>query len=338
MINKKIRFIQFYTILFLGLFSLNSCHQNPFDIDVESVDIELIRFDNELLTTSLDSLDDKVIDWDKKYPIFFTMYTRGVLQIGGVGDRAFVPYLKKFVSNNITQETYKDILEKYASFDKEKKDITKAFSYYHHYFPKKEIPRVYTVISGFNQSIVIDSMVLAIALDKYLGEKDVFYERLAIPIYLRKKFNRELIPVDCMRAIAWGEFPFVGEDNMANNMIYEGKIQYFLEATLPFVDDTLKMGYTEKQMKWCYINEKKLWTAIVEDEMLYQTKPIQIKNMIKEAPFSQPFGNHSPPKLGVWIGWQIVRSYMKNNPQITLKELMENNDYTAILNSSSYRP
>ena len=338
MINKKIRFIQFYTFLILSLLSLSSCHQNPFDIDVEELEIDVIRFDKELVTTSPDSLDEKVMIWDKKYPIFFTMYTRGVLQVGGVGDRGFVPFLTKFVTNNITQETYKDILKKYASFNDDKKKIEKAFSYYHHYFPKREIPKVFTVISGFNQSIAMDSMVLAIALDKYLGEKDNFYERLAIPMYLRKKFRRELIPVDCMRAIAWGEFPFVGEDNMANNMIYEGKVQYFLEAVLPFVDDSLKMGYTEKQMKWSYKNEKNIWTAIIEGEMLYQTKPIQIKNMTKEAPFSQPFGNHSPPKLGVWIGWQIVRSYMENNPQVTLKELMENDDYTAILNSSSYQP
>jgi len=340
MINKKIRFIQFFSFLFLGFFLLSSCHQNPFDIDIdkETVEMTLVRFDKELLETPVDSLENKVLDWDKRFPIFFAMYTRGVLQIGGVGDKAFVPFLIKFSNNNITQETYKDIRLKYASFDNEKKKIEKAFSYYHYYFPQKEIPRIFTIISGFNQSIAIDSMVMAIALDKYLGANDEFYERLAIPIYLRAKFRREFIPVDCMRAISWGEFPFVGEDNMANNMIYEGKIQYFLEAMLPFLDDTLKMGYTNKQMDWCYKNEKNLWTAVIEGEMLYQTKPIQIKNMIKEAPFSQPFGNHSPPKLGVWIGWQIVRSYMKNNPEISLKELMENNDYTAILNSSSYQP
>ena len=46
----------------------------------------------------------------------------------------------------------------------------------------------------------------------------------------------------------------------------------------------------------------------------------------------------SAPKLGVWMGWQIVRKYMKEHPDVTLQQLMADNDAQKILNQSKYKP
>jgi hypothetical protein len=42
--------------------------------------------------------------------------------------------------------------------------------------------------------------------------------------------------------------------------------------------------------------------------------------------------------LGVWMGWKIVKSYMQNNKNIELSELMSNENYQQILEQSNYRP
>jgi hypothetical protein len=63
-----------------------------------------------------------------------------------------------------------------------------------------------------------------------------------------------------------------------------------------------------------------------------------IKRFIEEAPFTGPFGKNSPGRLGQWMGWQIVRSYMDKNSEITIPELMNNYNYQQILLNSGYNP
>ena len=46
--------------------------------------------------------------------------------------------------------------------------------------------------------------------------------------------------------------------------------------------------------------------------------------------------NDSPGRIGVWIGWQIIKSYMKNN-DVTLQKLMDTSP-EIIYNKSKYKP
>ena len=98
------------------------------------------------------------------------------------------------------------------------------------------------------------------------------------------------------------------------------------------------MSYTEQNIKWLDNNEENIWNAVIQEEMLYQSDHMKIKNMIDNAPFTQAFGNDSPSKVGIWLGWRIVKSYMKENPEVTIQELMLNKDYIGILNESNYKP
>ncbi|RYD80660.1 MAG: gliding motility lipoprotein GldB, partial [Sphingobacteriales bacterium] len=66
----------------------------------------------------------------------------------------------------------------------------------------------------------------------------------------------------------------------------------------------------------------------------------KIQVYLSDGPFTPGLGENreSAPKLGVWTGWQIVRKYMKENPKITLQDLMADNDAQRILNLSKYKP
>jgi uncharacterized protein YjaZ len=58
------------------------------------------------------------------------------------------------------------------------------------------------------------------------------------------------------------------------------------------------------------------------------------------APFSKFYleiDNESPGRVGQWIGWQIVRSFMENNPQVTVQELLLM-DAKQIFEKSKYKP
>jgi hypothetical protein len=46
--------------------------------------------------------------------------------------------------------------------------------------------------------------------------------------------------------------------------------------------------------------------------------------------------NLSPGKVGVWVGWQIVSSYMKHN-NVSLQELLKINELD-LFQKSKYKP
>jgi hypothetical protein len=46
----------------------------------------------------------------------------------------------------------------------------------------------------------------------------------------------------------------------------------------------------------------------------------------------------SPGRTANWIGWQIVKSYMRRNPANTLDDLILEKDAQAILDASKYKP
>jgi uncharacterized protein YjaZ len=73
--------------------------------------------------------------------------------------------------------------------------------------------------------------------------------------------------------------------------------------------------------------------------MLYDTDATLARRFIYPAPFSKfylEFDNETPGRVGAWIGWQIVRSYMKNNT-VPLQQLLAM-DARELFELSRYKP
>ena len=328
-----------FSFLLIVVGFLNSCTENHFDVDaVTQIEINAYRFDQDLMRIDTANMEQDIDELYQKYSHFFSAYSYGVLGIGGREMEDFSTNLKRFVSNSITKEVYQEIQQQFKDNSDIKQEIEKALSYYHYYFPEEDMPNLYFMQSGFNQKIIVDSLVIGVALDMCLGADSKYYQQLALPDFLRNKMTKESIALDAMRGMAWSNYTFEGEANLASNMIYEGKIQYLLDALFPFKSDAEKLSYSKGDLTWVDEHESEIWDAIIQDEMLYQTDHMQIKNMINNAPFTQAFGNSSPERIGVWLGWRIVTSYMDEHPEVSLQELIANKDYTAILNESNYKP
>ena len=59
--------------------------------------------------------------------------------------------------------------------------------------------------------------------------------------------------------------------------------------------------------------------------MLYSTDASLPGRFISDAPFSKFYlelDNESPGRLGQYIGWQIVKSYMNNN-DVQMKDMLQ---------------
>lgn len=323
------------------LFVMAGCNRSRLDVDVSDVNagLKIQRLDRDLFSFPADSLEFYLPQIEKQYGEFLDIYTNRIINIGNPASASYYSYFKLFLTDFIITTVVKDVQKTFPDIGPLQARLENAFRHYRYYFPEKPVPVIVTYISGFNQSVVTSDTLLGIGLDKYLGEKSPYYERLQISKYLRKEMNPIRIPVDAVRAWVNMEFPFNDSiNNLIANMIYEGKVQYFIDAMMPSEPDTLKLGYSKKQLLWCEKFEQDMWKYMIDKKLLFENNRLEINRYIGPAPFTTSFGNESPPKTGVFIGWRIVTSYMRNHPEITLQQLMNENNEMSILNLARYKP
>ena len=122
-------------------------------------------------------------------------------------------------------------------------------------------------------------------------------------------------------------------------MILFGKILYFKDGTLPNYPDNLKIGYSLDKMKWANTNQYNVWIYFIENDILFSPESSLDNRFINNAPFSIFYSNNdseTSEMIGKFIGWQIVRSYAKNN-NVSLTELL-NMSPVKIYNNSKFKP
>jgi len=337
---SKISYQLFLFLFFVSAFL--SCNRNPLKVNVSDIknNIEIVRFDKELFALPLTDTLNEISELSNSYPDFFDLFTYRIIRIGGMGEEEFPGLLSQFVSDTMILGVKEMVDEEFSDFHKIEKQLNQAFKYFQFHFPENELPTLYVYISGFNQSVVTAENLIGISLDKYLGRDCQYYQQLSTaPQYKVLNMHKEKIPSDV--AYAWGmtEYSESGKiTNLMHNMIHQGKLMYFVDALLPAMHDSLKMGYTADQLQFCTNNEAQMWSYLVEKKLLFSNQRMDIVRYINDSPTTSGFPLESPGRTGIWIGWQIVRQYMKKNPEITLNQLMTNTDYQQILNNSEYFP
>lgn len=330
------------TFIITSLIIFTSCKHNRLKVDISEIknNIEVVHFGDELFTADTTDLKTSITDLNNKYPDFFNLFTYRIIRIGGISDDNFFDLFHQFLSDTMILNVNKMVQEEFVDFNKTEKKLNKEFKYYQYHFPDKTLPTIYVYTSGFNQSVVTAQNIIGISLDKYLGRDCQYYKMLkSTPEYKVLNMHKEKIPSDV--AYAWGASEFELSNNgttLLDNMIYQGKLMYFVDALLPDEEDSLKIGYTSAQIKWCRNNEAQMWSQLIERKMLFSNKRMDIIRYINPAPSTNGFPQESPGRTGIWLGWQIVRKYMDKFPDTTLGELMKNNDYQKILNDSEYFP
>ena len=337
--GKKKKIIIKILICFLILFS--ACQKNPYKVDIseEDLQIHIKRFEVDLFSMDLDSVEASIPGFYDKYGDFFDLFNYRIINIGGAGQRTYPEYLKIFLTDYLNYEVYKKTMEIYPDVDDLEEELTIAFRHYHHYFPENQIPDILTFISRFNQSVVIAEGIIGIGLDKYLGSNEDYYKKLGLSQYMIHNMHRDKIPSDCMMALALSDYEYNDSvDNLISDMIYNGQIMFYVKSMLPHQPDSLIMGFSDEEMNFCLNNEAGMWEYLVENKLLFETDRMTIRKFTGVGPFTKDFTSESPARAAVWIGWRIVEAYSRKNPHIGLKEIMNEKDYQKILTISEYNP
>ncbi|MFZ5429988.1 MAG: DUF2268 domain-containing putative Zn-dependent protease [Bacteroidota bacterium] len=332
-----------YKIIWLVLISaiLLSCSRNPLKIDISGIqeEVRIIRFEQELIKWGTHPGWEELTALRDEHPDFTDLFTDLIIRIGMLDNEEAVNGIHAFLTDTMIQSVYRLTEEQFEDFRKIEDDLVKAFKHYLYYYPERPLPDIYTCISGFNESAFVAEGFIGISLDKYLGSQTAYYTMLGIPRYKQRKMVPEMITADVVYVWAMGEFnPGNKTVTVLDHIIHEGKLLYFMEAMMPEAPDSIITGFTAAQVEWCRNNEPQMWTFLIEKELLYSTKQMDIVRYINDGPQTSGFPQESPGRTGAWIGWQIIRKYMKRNPEVTLNQLMENTNYQEILNSSAYLP
>jgi hypothetical protein len=263
--------------------------------------------------------------------------------IGDNPDTLKVIQIRDFISDPFNRALYEKSREMYPDPGFLEDGLTQAFENIKTVYPEFKVPHVYTYISGLLyelpiQYIDIDT-VIVIGIDMFLGWNFEVYRAAALPVYLTRRMEPQNIIPECSRQIAFSMLPQdLQPKTLLDQMILHGKVLYAMDLFLPETTDSLKIGYTKNQMEWCHENEAALWRLLIDQELLFRSDAALGTRFIQDGPFTTGLPPGSPAMLGRWMGWQIVRSYMKKNPGITLKQLFEQSDSQGILSESGYKP
>lgn len=310
-----------FLLLLLVVFSCKK--ENKLEVDVSdiNVDLKLARFDIDFYNTTPETLSKT----KEIYPMFFPHDIDSV-------------WINK-IQNKDEQELYAETQKVYTDLFFLEKQLEKLFQHVKFYDKNFKEPIVITMLTNvdYENRVLFDSGLLLVSLDCYLGANHEFY--VDFPEYIKQNNRKEHIIVDVANAIINKQMLPNNERSFINKMIYEGKKMYLLDAYLPQVSDREKIGYSEVKFNWAKESEEEIWKYFIEKELLYDTNSKLNKRFLDVAPFSKFYlgeDNLSPGQIGVWIGWQIVRSYMENN-DVSLPELLQTEE-DIIFKKSKYKP
>jgi hypothetical protein len=124
-------------------------------------------------------------------------------------------------------------------------------------------------------------------------------------------------------------------DSFLSNMIYWGKILYTTNAMLPDAKKSTIIKYADLEYEWAEVSEYDIWKFIVEQEWIYSKDIKLIVRYFKEGPTTVGLEG-SPARIGQYLGWKIIESYMEKNPEISIIDLIAEKNETKIL--KAYKP
>lgn len=332
--------IRVFGICIVLVISLFACKNKPLDVDVSDIksDIKIDPFFKKLFTADTSDIKSLAAKFHKQYGHYWEIYNYGVINTGNPSLDDFPLFLEKFLKNKQIRELADSCMKVFPEYSKEEKELENAFRHLKYYYPRKNIPKILFHISGFNQSVVIDSGFVSVSVDNYLGENSKYYKSMMTPLYMRKKMCKDRLVRDVILAYGFSEFPFKPQSpDLVSNILYHAKIRYFLKAMMPHLSDADIMGYTQDQIKWCEENEDRIWEFFVSNKYLFSTDYKTIMKYTNDGPFTSGMPKESPGQAAIWLALQILEDYVAEN-ECGLVELMQENDYNHILRKSAYQP
>ncbi|MBD3626565.1 gliding motility lipoprotein GldB [Cyclobacterium sp.] len=329
--------IKLTAITLLSVLAIISCNRSKDTCELPEaylkipVDLEIVRMEDlyfEELTR------EKLLYNQEKYPEFSAAMFDNM---GFQNQDQMVDELLKIHGDSAMQDLYQEVKAHFDNIENIEKSLENAFRGIKHHYPDFKIPQVYTFVTGFGSDLIINEDIIVIGLDYFLPEDHPF-QPVDLPYYILKRYNEQhLVPTIVTALSSQFNHIEVKDRTLLAEMIFYGKAYHFTKTILPCTPDEYIIGYETKEILGSYANEEMIWGHFIENELLYETNPFEIRRYTGEAPFTDVISPDAPGRIGRWLGWNIVDDYLINN-DLSLQELMEQDDAREIFRKSGYKP
>jgi hypothetical protein len=325
-------------VLAISLLLLMACEDNSrlvVDVSEEEIDFKVKHFEKEFFEADKYKLKELNETWIKEYGILYESFIYQMLNEGSVHDPMIAFRLEKFLNDSTMQLVYSQIKDLYGDFSIYENELKNGFKHYKYHFKDSLVPQVVTFYSNFNAKAFPTNSILGIGLDMYLGADNYIVKSLPyeiFPAYFKRKMTKEYLVTETMKYWLYYKFSsrkifqnytvYTIKDDFLNTIVHHGKMMYLLEAMLPKSKEETRFCYSKEQLEWCKQNEKSVYQYLIENNLIYSTNHKAISKYVNDGPFTTGLTEVSPSMTGVWVGYQMVKTYMDENPTITLEELV----------------
>lgn len=260
---------------------------------------------------------------------------------GDLDNPEAVLYLKGFATDPFSLLLYKKVKQVFPDLDRVETIVEGVYRHFHYYYPEIHLPtHIYTCVSGVDPEmppVLFVGEALIISLDWYL-DGDVVYEQMGMPQYRARRTAVEGLAKDLGHLLyeTYLDKP-AKQGCLLEEMIAAGREDFFIEAMCPEMADSILLGYSSAQTDWIKANEGNLWADMVGNQYLYSTDLELYRVFLSDGPFTNEYSHEAPPRLGEYVGLQIVRSFMDGR-ETSLQDLMQFSDLQGLFLDSRYKP
>ncbi len=319
--NYSIKILSYFFLI--SLFKCSFIENNESIIDSIDIEIKIERFDQKFSSITKNNISNL----KGLYPFLFPKKY----------DDDF--WLKK-KNDTIYKLLNQSVNESFKDFDLLSNQIKNSFKRLKYEFPEIIIPRIITVINNvdYQNKVILADSLLFISIDTFLGKENELYQ--GIPKYIRSTMDSEFITPNIIEKFSEKFIHKPKNSTFISEMIFYGKKLYFKDVILPNYSDLSKTEYTKEQYDWVNDNEAFIWRYFIDKELLYINDERLYDRFLLPAPFSKFYleiDQESPPRVGHWIGLQIVKSFAINNPKMSLREIIDVSN-EEIFKKSKYKP
>ena len=198
-------------------------------------------------------------------------------------------------------------------------------------------PNITILISGFFNDVIVDKENIVIGLDYFLPKTNKYKPR-DLPSYILDRYSPENINSISLSSYL-SQFNLINESDltMINEMISFGKLYYVVSKLLPCTEQRIILGYSEKEFELVNKNEAFIYSFFLQNELLFEESNLIKQKYLSERPSTFEISQSVPGRIGRWLGWRIVSSFMDSSTY-TLEELLKEDDYKNIFYNSNYNP
>ena len=338
MSNKAYLFLLVIVSLFIYACSDDKVKNIP-DVSHINPDVNIQRFEQDLFSLDSTNIEQGLASLIEKYPDFSTVFYENIIKDIEAPDKTRAELTNEFIRGPAIHYLYDTCQVVFGDMSDLKKDFGQLSQFYQYHFPDRPPFKVVTYISEYALGVfTYDDTILGIGLDFYLGENYPYYDAMIFPKYIKRTMDKEHLLAKSAEAITNNLVGNVEGNRLLDFMIHNGKILYIMDQLLPYAEDRIKLGYTQKQVDWCEQNELQIWTLFIGENLLYSSRKRDIQKLISYSPNSPGMPPAAPGRTANWVGWQIIKRYMERHPETSLQQLIDMKDAQKLLEESKYKP